>query len=479
MANKQIDALAAFTTPAVGTDILHAKQGGVDKKITINQLRSEISSVGNFYTAGVSANAIELTAAGNTVGLTEYSGGLPVSFFATATNTAGVTWNVNGLGGRAAVINGSALTGDEITIGDLVVGVYDLANTRFEITSYPAHRLVVNKATETISGNKTFTGSGNIFNGITQANLVDKTATETVIGDWNFSSASAIFSGILGSNLVDRSASASINGPWSFNNAGNVYNGIAQTNLLDKSVTETVSGSWKFTSSIFHVGDTASQSSWSASFRAVTLGRTCAILYSDVAINSLTNSYHDGFNYKYVIDGYSTRHTQVNGEHSFDTAVSGSAGNTISYTNELVVGRSGVKVGIVIAQGAGTLNVRNGIYVDGNELKRTAVDEYTTIGTTSNLAAGAATSFSIAHGLGTDDVIVQVMCKGDTDNGSFEAVYITVDGFNDRILGGNIPTFTLTMATIPVSGSIGLRIVNRYPASQTISYKVRIIKRIP
>ena len=212
MATKEINALASFTTPASNTDIIHAKQGLTDKQISIAQLRSEVGSVGNFYTAGGTANNIDLTAAGNSVAVTEYFSGMVVTFFATIDNTAGVVLNINGLGGKAVKVLGQALVAGNILAGDLIVAVMDDTATAFEIITGN----VIDRVATTVSGDKNFTGSGNVYNGIAQANLLDKTASETIIGPFIFSNGSTQLGTILLGDLVDKSAAEDITGKWTF-----------------------------------------------------------------------------------------------------------------------------------------------------------------------------------------------------------------------------------------------------------------------
>ena len=133
MANKKVNEFAAFSTPAAIADIVYAKQGTTEKKITVEQLRGEIASVDNYYVAGGTANVITLTATGKTVAPSEYFNGLTLEFEIGTTSTAAVTANVNGLGARSVYLNGVALTGGELLTGKRVRLKYNTTGPVFDV----------------------------------------------------------------------------------------------------------------------------------------------------------------------------------------------------------------------------------------------------------------------------------------------------------------------------------------------------------
>jgi len=53
------------------------------------------------------------------------------------------------------------------------------------------------------------------------------------------------------------------------------------------------------------------------------------------------NAYNDNTDYKYKANGYSSFYLQYNGEHRWNTAASGSAGGTISFTQAMTLDASG------------------------------------------------------------------------------------------------------------------------------------------
>lgn len=130
---KKIQELPSATLPYSGSDLIHGKQGVTDVKMSIDQLRGEVASVENFYTAGGTNNTITLTATGKTIAPSEYFDGLTIEFIATLTNTGPTTINVNSLGARNVLIAGGLMPADIIKAGKRVKVVYSSTATAFEI----------------------------------------------------------------------------------------------------------------------------------------------------------------------------------------------------------------------------------------------------------------------------------------------------------------------------------------------------------
>ena len=133
MANKKVNEFAAFSTPASISDIVYTKQGTTEKKITVGQLRGEVASVDNYYTAGGTDNIITLTSAGKTVAPSEYSEGYTLEFIIVITSTAAVTVNPAGLGARSVNLKGSALTGGELVAGSIAKLKYSTVGSVFNL----------------------------------------------------------------------------------------------------------------------------------------------------------------------------------------------------------------------------------------------------------------------------------------------------------------------------------------------------------
>ena len=69
------------------------------------------------------------------------------------------------------------------------------------------------------------------------------------------------------------------------------------------------------------------------------------------------NAYYDG-NWKYIANGFATNHYQANGEYFWRAAASGTAGNTISFAEEMRLDTSGnLLVGTTLNQGSGRISI--------------------------------------------------------------------------------------------------------------------------
>ena len=104
----------------------------------LNQLGKGIAGYvanGDFYTDSGAADAHVLTAIGSKQSPTAYTDGFTARFRAAASNTGATTINVATLGVKNIFSDGAALTGGEITSGELITVVYDNANGRFDLAS--------------------------------------------------------------------------------------------------------------------------------------------------------------------------------------------------------------------------------------------------------------------------------------------------------------------------------------------------------
>lgn len=90
-------------------------------------------------------------------------------------------------------------------------------------------------------------------------------------------------------------------------------------------------------------------SAWGSNFKAMQIGAgvgTTAIIGRTAQNNSQfgNNFYFDGTNYVYVGTGYSSRYSQVSGNHEWHIASSGTAGNAITFTEAMTLDSNGVKI---------------------------------------------------------------------------------------------------------------------------------------
>jgi hypothetical protein len=126
------------------------------------------------------------------------------------------------------------------------------------------------------------------------------------------------------------------------------------------------------------------------SFTALQLGGSTysALASSNHYLNIAANSYYDGTNFRYISTGFTSRYQLSDGTHLWYVANSGSAGNTISYTNVMTIANTGQVTlsnspGIRFASGSSNLNY------------------YTTSTWAPVFAAGGTTSFGLSSQTGT------------------------------------------------------------------------------
>jgi len=79
-----------------------------------------------------------------------------------------------------------------------------------------------------------------------------------------------------------------------------------------------------------NVGIGVTPSAWGIGHALQISGSTGFLGFSGVNGNTVTNSYYDGSNYKYIANGYAELYAQSAGQHQWYVAPSGSAGGSIS-----------------------------------------------------------------------------------------------------------------------------------------------------
>jgi hypothetical protein len=100
--------------------------------------------------------------------------------------------------------------------------------------------------------------------------------------------------------------------------------------------------------------------------------------------------------------------------------------------------------------------------------------EYVANGTTSSIAHGSVSDFTITHGLGTDDILVLMHAVGTTSGVTgISWSYRTPDDYHG--IGGT--SISQGFAASPSTGDVGIRMRNDGGSAQTISYRILVIKR--
>jgi len=84
-------------------------------------------------------------------------------------------------------------------------------------------------------------------------------------------------------------------------------------------------------------------SAWFSNGKAMQLGTGAFVLGTTTATQVLlgANFYFDGSNNKYIANGEASYHQQTAGKHEWYTAASGTAGNTITFTQAMTLNAAG------------------------------------------------------------------------------------------------------------------------------------------
>lgn len=96
-----------------------------------------------------------------------------------------------------------------------------------------------------------------------------------------------------------------------------------------------------------NVGIGVTPSAWGSGYKALQVGQNTSLAGNTGASVGLlnTNAYFDGSSYKYITTDAATQYQQNTGEHIWRTAASGTAGNTLTFTERMRIDSSG-NVGI-------------------------------------------------------------------------------------------------------------------------------------
>jgi len=138
--------------------------------------------------------------------------------------------------------------------------------------------------------------------------------------------------------------------------------------------------------------------------------------------------------------------------------------------------------GLVVTDGAeagngvGTIDAVNGVYVAGNKL-RDSTDEKVGSFLTSSIASGIAETVDISHGLGTDDLIVEVAAKGSVDE-NYHIINKDNVGRYQKHLGVAMTTLVNDSLTTPSAGTLRFKVRNQSGSAQTVNFSYIIRKRV-
>jgi hypothetical protein len=105
-----------------------------------------------------------------------------------------------------------------------------------------------------------------------------------------------------------------------------------------------------------NVGIGVTPSAWSG-YTALQIGTRASLATTGAATSVVQNAYNNGTNWIYLANSYASRYNQVSGQHEWYYAVSGTAGNTATFTQAMTLDSSG-NLGIGTASPTTKLSVR-------------------------------------------------------------------------------------------------------------------------
>jgi hypothetical protein len=86
-------------------------------------------------------------------------------------------------------------------------------------------------------------------------------------------------------------------------------------------------------------------SAWGGGRKAIQIGSPAQVVSSDLTLEIGSNWWHDGTNYRYTSTNSAALYSPSNGSHTWFTAPSGTAGNTVGWSTAMTLNATGLGVG--------------------------------------------------------------------------------------------------------------------------------------
>jgi hypothetical protein len=214
-----------------------------------------------------------------------------------------------------------------------------------------------------------FTGASALGNSILQegTNVIGVGVTPTAWGS-GYSSLQVSNISLFGSSALDLNLASNMyldNVGYKYISSGyaSLYNQYQGKHFWSTAGTGTAGNAISFTEVMTldasgKLGLGVTPSAWDANFKALQIGIGTA-LYNNTSVNGTflgSNFYYNGTDNKYIATGTATAYGQINGSHNWFTVASGTAGDTVNFTQAMTLTASG-NLGIGTPTPASKLNV--------------------------------------------------------------------------------------------------------------------------
>jgi len=268
----------------------------------------------------------------------------------TVTGNSVITGSLTVLGGINATIEGTAATASYVEYtnvankpplvsGSEQISYSGLSGVPSGIVSSSAqvgeYGVFATTGSNQFNGSQAITGSLTVTGEVVAQTLNVQQVTSSIV----YSSGSNVFGNDLG-NTQQFTGSVSVTGSLTVNGTSAVT-GTGTTNYLPKFTgSTTVGNSNLINDSSGNLGLGVTPSAWSGR-TAIQLPDAAYVVSSGNSILLGANVYFDGSNRTYISTAAATDYRQVNGEHRWEVAPSGTAGETISFTQAMTLSAAG------------------------------------------------------------------------------------------------------------------------------------------
>jgi hypothetical protein len=350
-----------------------------------------------YFTDARARAAISLTTTGTSGVATYVSGVLNIPNYGSALSAyvpyTGATTNVN-------------LGTHSLTASDLVINHASGSGVAASISKGGAgEALTVVKSSG--SGNAASITGGTTL--ISELNLTTDLADAYIASaaTWN-AKQNAITLTTTGTSGAATLVGATLNIPQYQSVLTNPITGTGTTNYLPKFTGASALGNSNLVSDAYgQLGLGVTPSAWDTSFKALQIGIGTS-LYNNTSVNGTflgSNFYYNGTDNKYIATGTATAYGQINGSHNWFTVASGTAGDTVNFTQAMKLDTSG---NLVVGDTTGT-NAYSTLFSSGiirSNVLGTTFAQYLYYGSTigsintdgSNIIYNATSAFSIGTG---------------------------------------------------------------------------------